>query len=231
MAEKLVFEFIKTGNMVYISHLDVSKLFLRVLRMSGLRPAYSQGFNPHPKMSFALPLSVGIHSVCELLEFEMDAEVKDISHSIAEVNERLPEGMRVKSWYRKPESLSKSLASLAMAAAYEFMCDDVDEAPEKLVAFFKKDSVIASKRDKKSGGEKEVDIRSLMHGYRIVKDMRGRILAEAILSAAPSQTLNPRVFWEAFCNACGIDSARLLPVITRTAILGAEGGPLTEKLK
>jgi uncharacterized protein (DUF2344 family) len=67
---KYIIEFSKTGRMAYISHLDLARAFLRALRMTGLRPAYSQGFNPHPKMSIALPLSLGQSSVCELIEIE-----------------------------------------------------------------------------------------------------------------------------------------------------------------
>ena len=237
---KLVFEFAKTGNMIYVSHLDLSRLFLRVLRMAGLRPAYSHGFNPHPKMSFALPLSLGLHSVCELLEFEIDTlETSGISEGKSEIiskkviiaNDRLPDGVRIRAWFEKPAGVTKSLASLAMAATYEFMCDGLADAPGKLETFFGHDRVLAAKRDKKTGGEKEVDIRPLMHGYRIVKDMRGRMLAEATLASAPSGTLNPQVFFGAFCEASGLIDKGLSPVITRTAILSADGKPLREGLR
>ena len=238
---KLVFEFVKTGNMIYISHLDMSRLFLRVFRMTGLRPAYSQGFTPHPKLSFALPLSLGIHSVCELLEFETDdisGAVKgitsgvreEISKKVSETNGRLPEGMRIKAWYEKPGKITKTLAALAMSATYEFMCNDIADAPEKLETFFKRDAVTAVKRDKKTNSDKEADIRSMMLGYRVTKHIRGRLLAEVTLAAAPSRTLNPRVFFSAFCQYSGIDEALLSPVITRTVILGADGRALKEVL-
>ena len=232
---KLVLEFVKTGNMIYISHLDLGRLFLRVLRMSGLRPEYSHGYNPHPKMSFALPLSLGIHSVCELLEVETecagvmgckdgDGEAEELLASgVAMMNERLPEGVRVKAWQEKPSWVPKPLASYVAAASYEFMCDGVADAPEKLAGFFARESVVTKKWDKKKEAKQDKDIRAEMLNYRIIKNMRGRMLAEATLSAAAGRTLNPVVFFGAFCEAAGLDGDVPAPVITRTAILGADG--------
>ena len=226
---KLIFEFSKTGNMIYISHLDLMRLFLRVLRMTGLRPAYSQGFNPHPKMSFALPLTLGILSVAELLEFEVES-VKDIENSIISINERLPEGIKIKAWCKKPEQLNKPLASYVSAAVYEFMCDGIDETTQKLESFFANKSVTIQKFNKKKGIYVEKDVRSQMLEYRIVKDMRGRMLAEATLSAAPGETLGPLVFFKAFCEASGLDYETQSPIITRTAILQGDRKPITDSL-
>lgn len=227
---KLVFEFRKTGDLVYISHLDLARLFLRVLRMSGLRPAYSHGFNPHPRMSLVLPLPLGLHSVCELLEFETDmaAAGRDVQPAMEAVNERLPEGVYVTAWHEKPESATKPLASFTSAATYEFMCDLEQDAPALLKRFFGLDSIISKRTDKKTGKETGKDIRPEMESYRVIKDIRGRLLAEATLSAAPGKTLNPIAFFNAFCSASGLDAGALAPVITRTAILGKDGRPLTE---
>lgn len=229
---KLVFEFRKTGDLIYLSHLDLSRLFLRVLRMSGLKPAYSQGFNPHPKMSFALPLSLGLHSICELLEFETERFLphEDTETAVRIVNERLPEGARVTAWHEKPQRIPKSLASYAAAATYEFMCDRIEDAPALLSAFFARESIVVKRPDKKTGEAMDREIRAEMLGCAIVKDIRGRMLAEATLSAAPGSTLNPTVFFHAFCTASGIEAGALSPVITRTAILGNDGRPLTEIL-
>jgi len=229
---KLVVEFIKTGNMVYISHLDLTRLFLRVLRMSGLRPAYSHGFNPHPKMSMALPLALGAHSFCELLEFDTaeTASLQEVEEALLLVNERLPYGIRVTAWWVKPDFLSKSLASLVSAGEYEFMCEGIKDASVLLESYFAKDSITVIKYDKKKSAEKEKEIRSEMLSYRIVKNIRGRMFARVTLSANPGHTLNPFVFFEAFCRASGFVDGALIPVITRTAILNADGRLLKEIL-
>ena len=56
---KYIVEFSKTGAMCYISHLDMMRLFNRLFKRADIRLAYSKGFNPHPKMGFAQPLSLG----------------------------------------------------------------------------------------------------------------------------------------------------------------------------
>ena len=233
---KLIFEFSKIGDMVYISHLDLMRLFLRVLRMSGLKPAYSHGFNPHPKMSIALPLPIGVLSTCELMEFEIDESIlgvvndEAIDKAIFIANQRMPEGIQIKRWYKKPEIANKSLASQVSAAVYEFMCDKIEDAPNKLESFFERESIIIKKIDKKTGAEIDKDVRKMMLDYRVVKDMSGRMLAEATLSAAPGQTLGPIVFFKAFCEASGLETASLMPIITRTTIIGNNKKPITEIL-
>jgi uncharacterized protein (DUF2344 family) len=73
---KLVLKFMKLGRMAYISHLDLQRAMLRGLRSAGLTPVYSQGFNPHPKLSLALPLSLGFESLCECLEAEIEENAR-----------------------------------------------------------------------------------------------------------------------------------------------------------
>ena len=63
--------FSKTGMGKYISHLDLMHTMQRVFLRSGHRLKYSEGFNPHPIVSIALPLSVGHASVCELMDFSL----------------------------------------------------------------------------------------------------------------------------------------------------------------
>jgi len=226
---KLAFEFSKSGNLIYISHLDLSRLFLRVLRMASLRPVYSQGYNPHPKMSLALPLPVGLHSVCELIEFETDKALN--VNTVNEMNDLLPEGIYIKELFIKPEYIKKSLASFVRSSSYEIMCEGIADAPLKLEEFFSKESVTAKKFNKKTNEKTSQEIRSLMLDHKIIKDMRGRMLAEVTLMAMPGRTLNPVSFFSAFCEASGLYDKDLSPVITRTVILGSEGKPLKEMLK
>ena len=86
--------FVKEGRAAWISHLDLLRTFQRVFIRSGMVIRHSQGFHPHPIMSFVLPLSVGQTSVCELLDF---STVEDLPcEGMAErLNRYLPEGVRV----------------------------------------------------------------------------------------------------------------------------------------
>ena len=66
---RYVIKFEKDGYVKYTSHLDILRIFKRSFKKTGLALKYSQGFNPHPKMGFAQPLSLGYSSKCELIEF------------------------------------------------------------------------------------------------------------------------------------------------------------------
>ena len=67
---RYVVKFYKEGVLRYISHLDLLRLFKRSFKRVDIKLQYSQGFNPHPKMSFAQPLSLGYDSRGEYLEIE-----------------------------------------------------------------------------------------------------------------------------------------------------------------
>ena len=67
--------FKKVGDLQYISHLDLQKTMGRVLIRAKIPLWYSKGFNPHPKLIFATPLSVGTQSVCELLDVRVERDI------------------------------------------------------------------------------------------------------------------------------------------------------------
>ena len=72
---KLRMRFSKTGRAIYISHLDLMATMQRAFSRAGSRLQYSEGFNPRPQISIALPLSVGTASLCELMDFRLIEEV------------------------------------------------------------------------------------------------------------------------------------------------------------
>ena len=80
---KYAIVFSKTGYIRYTSHLDLLRLFKRAFRRAGIPVAYSHGFNPHPKMSFAQPLSLGYAAEEELLEFETE-DPFDMSSAVSD---------------------------------------------------------------------------------------------------------------------------------------------------
>ena len=89
---ELRFRFSKRGRAAYLSHLDVMRTFQRAFIRSGIRVRHSEGFNPHPKMSIALPLQLGYESDCELLDASVLEGPEDM---VVALNAALPEGIRV----------------------------------------------------------------------------------------------------------------------------------------
>ena len=67
----------KTGRLKYISHLDVNRLMQRALKRSGLPVWYTEGFNPHIYITFALPLALGLESFYEVMDFRLTAELSE----------------------------------------------------------------------------------------------------------------------------------------------------------
>ena len=86
------FRFEKRGRAAYLSHLDVMRTFQRAMIRAGVRVRHSEGFNPHPKMSIALPLQLGCESVCEVLDVSVLEAPEAV---IPALNAALPEGIRI----------------------------------------------------------------------------------------------------------------------------------------
>ena len=88
--------FEKKGNAVWISHLDLMRLFQRAFKRAGLPLTHTQGYNPRPSVSIALPLSVGVESECELLDFDLDGMTVPVDEICSKLNGALVEGVRVR---------------------------------------------------------------------------------------------------------------------------------------
>ena len=111
-----VMEFSVKGALAYLSHLELMKVFRQSFRRSTLPISFSEGFNPHMKLSFAIAKGVGLESEGELLEIETDKSI-DICEFIEKINNVLPEGLLVKALKEKTISV-KSLSSMLRKAVY-----------------------------------------------------------------------------------------------------------------
>ena len=113
---RLLFE--KTENAVWISHLDLMLVFQRAFKRAGLPLKHSQGFNPRPSVSIAMPLSVGIWSRCELLDFDLEGQSIPGGEITRRLNEVLVSGVTVLETYetgRKLKELSLLRSSLILS--------------------------------------------------------------------------------------------------------------------
>lgn len=112
----------KFGIAQYIGHLDLQSVFQRSLRRAGLKPRYSAGFNPHPLLSFASPLAVGIEGYGEVVDIELQTAWSDVS---TRLNAALPQGLAIVAC--REAAGEKSAASLLRKAAYELRFSGVSE--------------------------------------------------------------------------------------------------------
>ena len=111
--------FSKTGDAIWISHLDLMRLFQRAFKRAGLSLKHTQGYNPRPSVSIALPLSVGVESVCELLDFELDGAQVPNEEIMTRLNTALVDGIRVLSVYDDGRKI-KDIAYLYCAVTLEY---------------------------------------------------------------------------------------------------------------
>ncbi|MCL6634982.1 MAG: TIGR03936 family radical SAM-associated protein [Peptococcaceae bacterium] len=154
-------EYAKEGPARYLSHLDLLRTFERAARRAGLPLAYTRGFNPHPKLSFAAPLAVGITGEAECAEVELDRNLQEDGVA-ALLGRSLPEGLRVKKVKVIPGD-APSLMSLVERSTYRCTAKldraAGDDALERAVRSFLARGEIPVLRKNKAGEKKMVDIR------------------------------------------------------------------------
>ncbi len=146
---RLLFE--KKGNAVWISHLDLMRLFQRAFKRAGLPLTHTQGFNPRPSVSIALPLSVGVESACELLDFELDGENVPNEVILDKLNQFLVDGIKVLDVYEENARKIKYLALLDCVVTLEY---DNGVAPGCIGALrelFGREDVLVEKKTKSNG--------------------------------------------------------------------------------
>lgn len=150
---RLLFE--KTGNAVWISHLDLMRLFQRAFKRADLPLKHTQGFNPRPSVSIALPLSVGVQSCCELLDFELDGDQVDAGEIGKRLNGALVEGVRVLDVYESGCKL-RDLALLSCVISLEYDDGVSAEAAAQIDKLFRQDSLFVTKKSKNGPVEQDI---------------------------------------------------------------------------
>lgn len=183
-------KFSKTGDLMYISHLDLSRTMQRIMVRAGVDIWYSEGFNPQPRIVFALPLPVGVESKCELMDIKINQPM-----SFEEIKERIqnnfPSDMCVLDVYA-PEVKFKNICyadytiKLVSPKINSNTCDEINN-------LFSKECII-TKRSK--SGEKEVDIRDFIKKISATSN-DNCIVINAIVSAGNESNLNPDLIVEA----------------------------------
>ena len=150
---RLLFE--KTGNAIWISHLDLMRLFQRAFKRAGLHLSHTQGFNPRPSVSIALPLSVGVESRCELLDFDLEGDSISCDAIKERLNRCLTEGVKVVSVYEGGGKL-RDLKYLECEIVLEYDSGIPETALEQIENLFKQKELTVSKKTK--SGLQEQDI-------------------------------------------------------------------------
>ena len=139
---RLLFE--KRGDAVYLSHLDLMRVFQRAFKRADILIWHSQGFSPRAYVSIALPLPVGMESRCEILDFEIEDGAVELPALAGRLNAVLPAGIRVLSAYESARKV-KELTRLQAEVTLEYDGGIPEGAQQALGAFFARESIVITK--------------------------------------------------------------------------------------
>lgn len=202
-------KFSKKSDLKYISHLDLMRLFQRAFRRGNICIKYSQGFNPHPKFSFATALPLGVSSDEEYTDIEL-CEKMDVEQFIQEMNDVLPGGIVIHK--AKYVENSKSIMSLIRWSSYIFkvkILTTLDEMSIKreIERFLYKNEIIAIKEKKKKNRNTitEENIRNKIKDINILSIEEDKIILKSILMTGSKGNLKPDVFIRALKENTDID--------------------------
>jgi len=172
--------FEKSGPAKYISHLDLMQVFRRSFARAKIPVSFTEGFNPHPYLSIAMPLPTCFESVCELLDF--DLEIDRIPQTfLYDLNKALPIGITAVSVFqrlRAPKFIE--YVSYEISAYGKFDSDAV-------LKLLEGKGVMIMKRSK--SGESEVDVTDYLRGIKVNPTKDG-ILIEALMTTG-NMNMNP----------------------------------------
>ncbi len=179
--------FEKTGNAIYISHLDLMRVFQRAFKRAGLPLTHTQGYNPRPSVSIALPLSVGVESNCELLDFDLEGEKVPCEQIREKLNGVLIEGVRVLEVYEEAAKI-KHLAYLDCVVTLEYDAGVPENMVQELQALFAKPEVSVEKKSK--NGIKEDNIIPMIRSLLVSQADANTVTMNARV-CCQNPTLNP----------------------------------------
>ena len=185
MGDKLRFRFIKVGRAKYISHLDLMATMRRALLRAGVELKYSEGFNPHPYVSAAIPLQVGYESVCELMDVGIAGNMPAAGLPAA-INARLPEGLEILEAYL-PERKFNEIAWLEINGILHYDKAMPEDAALRLTERFAGESIIIHKKTKR--GSSDIDIAPFIRDVGFF-NVGGAVTMNVKLSAQ-NPTINP----------------------------------------
>lgn len=215
---KIRIKFAKYGTMKFIGHLDMMRYFQKAIRRAEIDIKYSEGFSPHQIMSFASPLGVGLESMGEYLDIEVNSmttteEMKDA------LNRTMVEGVEVVSVGILPDTVKNAMASVA-AASYRIHRKEgefgIDNLAETVKAFYAQDTIPYTKETKKSvieldlkEGIYEIGTEEIKTDSALtVEGSDGKAVKTALcmtVNASSSGNIKPTMVLEKFFEFAGVE--------------------------
>lgn len=193
MREVRIF-FEKKDMAKFISHLDLMRCFSRAVKRAGIDIWYTEGFNPHPFMTFSLPLSLGTESFCESVDIRTNDEmpfdeIKD------RLNGTLPTGIRVTK-VAAPVHKANEIAFSEFEIL--FYCDEKEKIKTSLLEHLEADEINVEKKAKQGRKKvfREINIKENIKSFELSENENG-VLLGTVLTAGVKDNINPSLLIDA----------------------------------
>ncbi len=185
----------KKGDLKFISHLDVNRLMLRLVGRAGLPIWQTEGFHPHPYITFAVPLSLGFESEYDLMDIRITDDSFDASCVADMLNKFAPEGLEF-------VSSAEPKAKYSEIYSADFSIRFFDAAKGFDIAFnsFLSDGPIIVSKKRKNGNIEDIEVSNKVL-YKEVTTDGSDVVVSIRLPAGSAENLNPQLIISSFMKA------------------------------
>ena len=196
--------FKKMGMSRYVSHLDLMRAMTRSVRRAGVPLWYTEGYNPHPYLTFALPLSLGMESLYESMDMRIEGENTNAQIFVM-MKGAMPPGIEIVS-VDDPVDDPKTIAYGEFDLLFD--CDDSKELSALIEDMLSKDELIVQKLGKQ-GRKKVLKDINLMEHLKEVKltSTANRVKLTVVFPAGSTTNINPTLLSDEIVKQAGGDIA------------------------
>jgi len=188
--------FEKNGNAIYLSHLDLMRLFQRAFKRADLPLTHTKGFNPRPSVSIALPLSLGVESHCELLDFDLENCPVSFDEIRDRLNKTLVSGIHILDVYEDGNKL-KNLTLLECTVIMEYDNGISPANTDRIRQLFMQEEILVEKKSK--NGVSVQNIRPMIRHISVESAQPQELILRALI-CCQNPTLNPAQLHTAVCK-------------------------------
>ena len=232
MSKLIRVKYKKEDEMIFISHLDLQRLLQRAFRRAKINLSYSEGFNPHPKMSYGNALALGVESQGEYVDIEIEDDI-EVKEFLERINEQLPDGIKfVKGQEIDPKT--PSLSSIIVYGEYIFNIDletplSKEFVKSRVLNFVKSKEIIITKKNKK-GKKVEVDIRPMIRNFDLVSLDDNRVTFVSTIATGSKANLNINILIPQILDMLNLDMDPREVGVLRRDLYKVEDGQLVTPL-
>jgi len=205
--------FKKDGLAVYISHLDMNRCMTRAVRRAEIPLWYTEGFNPHPYMTFLMPLPLGQVGMREPLDIRIEGEMT-FSEIKRRLNSVMPDGIEIVD-VAKPVNKPNEIAAAEYEIIVEFASEGEAEGfAEGAKSIINSGILNAEKRSKR--GIKTVNLCEFIRSFSVKAEGK-EVFATTVLAAGNTTNLNAELLMNSLLTEFAAESEKT--TIVRTKLL------------